>query len=515
MTTTSLFSKFCEYVDKTIFSEENMGGVVAFVVDKNYIERFCENNGTTERELMLAVKGSLWSSYLSPSLLQIKGILAIQLYAASKRANSNGITSVNYRDRLVQVLDWNIDSLQDWMVNNQDRYWRRLYDWCDEQGFIIAKSYPKYGAGRYVQYPTQQAERVFTEEELLYIACYFNDSRLSPGEDISEKSFWKVIDKYRLYRYASSSHARTILYSDEYCKDGYTQIYNYYLRWDGTYKSLSDYKKRTTSARLDDLYIDGDFSNIEIRDEKFNITNRIGVNELTINKLRGLYNFKRDGFILFKRNDIYDNYWEETRFLIGQEEGIAIRFVGSGRNYVSGQPFFRSSNIEIYKVNVDNAKPELYTEEKYYFLEGGLKIARMQYILGAAPLLRVNKSTKFWIDGVVNEAKGDSTLFKLPLEVGHHYIKFPSQPKLELTIIDPIAKEHIWSDKYFKWRINRKDESWESISTDEGVVGLNFSCMHGKTVESINPLSSWASYHVFGKEYPSNNIVIKLLNQTK
>ena len=196
MTTTSLFSKFCEYVDKTIFSEENMGGVVAFVVDKNYIERFCENNGTTERELMLAVKGSLWSSYLSPSLLQIKGILAIQLYAASKRANSNGITSVNYRDRLVQVLDWNIDSLQDWMVNNQDRYWRRLYDWCDEQGFIIAKSYPKYGAGRYVQYPTQQAERVFTEEELLYIACYFNDSRLSPGEDISEKSFWKVIDKY-------------------------------------------------------------------------------------------------------------------------------------------------------------------------------------------------------------------------------------------------------------------------------------------------------------------------------
>jgi hypothetical protein len=51
MATTSLFSKFCEYVDKTTFSEENMGGVVAFVVDKNYIDRFCETNGTTEREL--------------------------------------------------------------------------------------------------------------------------------------------------------------------------------------------------------------------------------------------------------------------------------------------------------------------------------------------------------------------------------------------------------------------------------------------------------------------------------
>lgn len=514
MATTSIFNKFCEYVDKTIFSEENMGGVVAFVVDKTYINRFCAINETTEPELMLAVKGSLWSSYYSPSLLQIKGILAIQLYAASKRANSNGITSVNYRDRLVQVLNWDIDSLQDWMVNNQDRYWKKLYEWCDKQGFIIAKSFPKSGTGRYVQYPTQQAERVFTEEELLYIACSFNDSMLSPGEDIQENSFWKIINKYSLDRYVNGTHARKILYSNDYCKDGYTQIYNYYLRWDGTYKSLTDYKKRTTSARLDDLYIDGDFSHIEVRNEAFEVTNRIDVNDLTIKKLKGLYKFKREGFILFKRNDIYDNYWEETRYLQGKEDGIAIRFIGIGRRYVSGTPFFRTSDIEVYKVSVDNAKPELYEEEKYYFLEGGLKIARMQYILGAAPLLRVNKETKFWVDGVVYESTGDCTLFKLPLEVGHHYIKFPNQPKLELTITGAIVKDHIWSDKYYKWRIDKKDESWESINADEGVVGLNFSCLQGKTMNSDKPLSSWAIYHVFGKKRPSDNIVIKLLNQT-
>ena len=515
MATTSLFNKFCDYVDKTIFSEENMGGVVAFVVDKNYMERFCDIYETTERELMLAVKGSLWTSYLSPSLQQIKGILAIQLYAASKRANSNGITSVNYRDRLVQVLDWDIDLLQDWMVNNQDRYWKKLYDWCDKQGFIIAKSYPKYGAGRYVQYPTQQAERVFTEEELLYLACYFNDSKLSPGEDISEGSFWKVIDKYKLYKYANSPHARNILYSNDYCKDGYTQIYNYYLRWDGTYKSLIDYKKKTASARLDDLYMDGDFSHIEVRNEKFYITSRIDINELTINRLKGIYKFKREGFILFKQNDIYENYWEETRYLQGEQEGIAIRFIGHGRIYVSGSPIFRTSNIEIYKVSVNNAKSELYTEEKYYCLEGGLKVGRMQYVHGAAPLLRVNKETKFWIDGTANEAKGDSSLFRLPLEVGHHYIKFPNQPKLELTIVNPTVQDHIWSDKYFKWRINRKDESWESTNIDKGVVGLNFSSMIGKISEQVSPLSSWANYHVFGKRLPSNNIIINLLKQAE
>ena len=139
----------------------------------------------------------------------------------------------------------------------------------------------------------------------------------------------------------------------------------------------------------------------------------------------------------------------------------------------------------------------------------------MQYVHGAAPLLRVNKETKFWIDGTANEAKGDSSLFRLPLEVGHHYIKFPNQPKLELTIVNPTVQDHIWSDKYFKWRINRKDESWESTNIDKGVVGLNFSSMIGKISEKASPLSSWANYHVFGKRLPSNNIIINLLNQAE
>ena len=516
MATLSIFERFCNHVDQTIFSEENMGSVVAFVVDKTYIDRFCYQENISEFDLMKAVKSSLWTSYYSPSHLQIKGILAIQLYAASKRANSNGITTKNYRDRLVQVLDWDIDMLQDWMSNNQDKYWKGLYEWCDKKGFIIAKSYPKFGAGRYVQYPVQQAERVFTEEELLYLACSFTDSKLQPGEDIDEKSFWRLISKTRLDGYANCSHARTILNSYDYIADGYTQIYNYYLRWDGTYKTLSSSKNRKTSVSSFDIYLDGSLKYIDVRDDNFDQKSRIDINNLSVKEIQKYYTFKREGFILFKKNDIYDNYWEETRYLQDNEDGLAILFRSSmGKRYVYGTPIFRNNQIEIYEVSPSNAYSGIYTESRYYSLEGGLKIARMKFLVGCPPLLRVNKITKFWIDGTLNETNKEETLFTLPLEIGHHYIKFPNQPKIELDIVDARSIDHPWKEKYNKWTIGRQKEVWQSEQTENGIVGLNFPVNKKEKEEKASIPSQWVQFHVFQKTPESNNKVLSLLKNIK
>lgn len=489
-----------------------MGSVVAFVVDQTYIDRFCIQAKVSEFDLMKSVKSSLWTSYYSPKITQVKGILAIQLYAASKRANSNGITTKNYRDRLVQVLDWDIDRLQEWMVNNQDKYWKTLYEWCDHQGFIIAKSYPKFGAGRYVQYPVQQAERVFTEEELLYLACSFNDYNLKPGEDIDEKSFWKIVSKVRLSRYANNYHARNILNSYDYCADGYVQIYNYYLRWDGTFKSLYSAKNSKTSAIKYDLYLDGGYKFFDVRDEDFKRISRIDINNFNIQELQKYYTFKREGFILLKKNDIYDNYWEETRYLQDEELGLAIQFRNlSNKRYIYGNPVFQNSKIEIFEVNPKNASSGLYTETRYYSLEGGLKIARRKYLIGSAPLLLVNKRTKFWIDGVTNETTKDENVFTLPLDLGHHYIKFPNQPKIEFDIVDAKPIEHDWKEKYNKWHIVRDNDIWQSELVDIGIVGLNFSSMLSKKEEVSNVLSEWAKYHVLNKLPKNKNKVLSLI----
>ena len=111
MNTSQLFSIFCKFIDERIFSEDNIGSSVAFVVDKALINEFCRKNNIVERDLMYAVRHNLYS--YSRNISHIKGVLAIQLYAASKRANSGDITVRNYRDRLSQVLlDWDMNDLQ-------------------------------------------------------------------------------------------------------------------------------------------------------------------------------------------------------------------------------------------------------------------------------------------------------------------------------------------------------------------------------------------------------------------
>ena len=95
MSSIQLFSKFCQFIDERIFSEDNIGSSVAFVVDKALINEFCKRNGVDEHELMHAVRYNLYS--YSRNITHIKGILAIQLYAASKRANSGGINYTGKR----------------------------------------------------------------------------------------------------------------------------------------------------------------------------------------------------------------------------------------------------------------------------------------------------------------------------------------------------------------------------------------------------------------------------------
>ena len=121
MTSIQIFSSFCSFIDAQIFSEDNAGTSVSFVVDKAFIMEFCEKNNITENTLMDAVRVKMYSS--SKDIEHIKGVLAIQLYAASKMANSDGITVKNYRDRLSQVLDWDTNDLQRWMEKHQEFYW--------------------------------------------------------------------------------------------------------------------------------------------------------------------------------------------------------------------------------------------------------------------------------------------------------------------------------------------------------------------------------------------------------
>ena len=102
MTPIQLYSSFCDFIDTYIFSEEKVGMTVSFVVDKTLITEFCKKHNVTESILMEAVRGRLYSYH--KDIKHIKGILAIQLYAAGENGafppTRNGcIHSLSMRER--------------------------------------------------------------------------------------------------------------------------------------------------------------------------------------------------------------------------------------------------------------------------------------------------------------------------------------------------------------------------------------------------------------------------------
>ena len=113
------------------------------------------------------------------------------------------------------------------METNQDNFWEAFYSWCRKNDFQIVEYRPSPGPWRYVQYPVQQASRVFTQKDLKTIAYYFVKHNLQPGEDISEHDFWKILWKKSLPNYVyTSHHGRRLVENQDYLPDAYKQVYN-------------------------------------------------------------------------------------------------------------------------------------------------------------------------------------------------------------------------------------------------------------------------------------------------
>ena len=525
----SLFTQFCEYVDETIFPKENGGETVAFIVDQAFIDDFCKKYETSEKLLLREVRLNLFRTQY-PSHLHIKGILAIQLYAATKREDSGGITEKNYRDRLSQVLDWDIQDLQAWMAENQETYWSRLYTWCDQNDLRIAKCRPKTGPGRYVQFPVQQAARAFTQKDLKAIAYHFVQKKLQPNEDISERDFWRIMNRSRLPYYIHTNHGKRLVDVRDYLDDAYTQVYNFFLRWDGDYLDIDRNRSAKVSSEQHFLYLSED-GFLDVRDKDMRLEKHIGWDSLTISSLGSLYTFKRSQWILFRKNNDYEGYWEETRYLEQRveneqtvyDDGMAVVFTGRRSVYsdsindpFSGRiPVYVGKGFRIYRFQYSHSLGHLYTEKRFFELEDGLKIGRMQYLLGGAPILSMSRDSRFWIDGEAPATKAKDGRLNLNfLPAGTHDIKFPGFKKLEFSIVSPEVSAPSWDESYNRWTFSSKDKKWLSARSEDGVVGLDYSTFRFKkrTENGDRVLTRWADLHLTGRRSNDSNIALKILS---
>lgn len=497
-----IFKLFCKYVDDTIF-KENIGSVVSFVVDQSYIDLFCEKYSIKEFELLKEVSRNMMN-YNAP-IEHIKGIVAIQVYAATKRANDALVTSSNYKTRYAELLSWDINDVGWWLREFQDNTWQTLYRWCDQNHYKIVQSTPKSGIPYgYVQYPLQQAERVFTKEELLYVACAFIDNNLYPDDDISFDEFWRIVPWKSLDKYIyTSKHALNLYNTWAFYDDARRQIFNYFLRWNGEYKQFSKIRNIRPESKEDMFaYMNDEYDSIDIRNDKLELVTKFQLSTFSHNTYicnKSVLPTRRKDLILFKRDNFY-NIWQETRFLEGDEEGIAIifsEFTSRWIHFPKSDLIKSTSHIKIFKVSQGRWSCDLYEEPRNYKLEGGLRIGRRMYLLGGAPLFYINTNGLFWIDDKVYSSTGG--YFSLNhLGIGVHQIRVVGYKDIRLEIVDTPLSVPLWNIDNSQWEVDKKDALWKPTKTQDGIVGMNLNNIcQVKYIAGDNmpTLYAWARVH--------------------
>lgn len=516
----NIFTLFCKYVDETIFSDEKKGEVVAFIVDQTYINDFCKVYHTSEPELLQNARRYIYQ--VTHSLLSARGIIALQVYAATKRANSDGITERNYNDRLVDLLFVDLSDLQRWYSNYQDDMWRMFYDWCDSNNFQVSrKCYPFAGLGRYVQYPLQEARRVFTTEALLNFARAFVDNKLTPEDDFSYNTFWELITWRELSGYVDSENARRIYIDREYRNDAKQQIYNFFLRWDGEYR-IANYseKKRKVVSDGNVLYLSQDLECVEIRNATGNLVATYPIVSLKYGMLTNGYNhlaIRNQGVFLFRFDKDYQ-IWEETRFVESGEEGVAMVFPDStplAYGFRNCELLLQCPRVKLYRITEDTAPEFCFTERRTCYMEGGLKVGRNMYLVGGAPFLIRENMEPVRVDKEPIDNSDERTSLNY-LKAGTHVVSIPGRKSIRFELVEPGVENVEWNSKFAQWSINKKNILWQS-SREGTVSGMDLSniCMAKCTNESETSISrQWAECFL-DESMTSDNAAIKTLKNIR
>ena len=518
MATTDTFTQFCKYVDEIIFSEENKGEVVAFIVDQTFINDFCKEYHTKEGDLLISAMRKRYLVARDP--LYAKGMIALQVFAATKRANSGGFSESNYNDRLVDLLFVDYADLENWYKDYQDRMWRTFYDWCDQNDFLVSKKcFPFPGKGRYVQYPLQEALRVFTTEALLNFARAFVDHGLTPEEDVSYKTFWEIITWSALDSYIDSKNARRIYENPSFIDDAKQQLYNFFLRWDGEYR-VANYSVVNAKAPShgNDVYLTQDYEDLEVRNDKGKLIQSFSVEALrykTLTKKEYHIPIRRKGIFIFQWDPVYQ-VWQETLCVEEGNDGVALVFPSEDPKsflFYNCKTVVYRPQLRVYQLTKKTA-PGFYSEKKTCYLEGGLKIGRNQYLVGAAPFLVREKMETVRIDKEMPRSK-DKKINLNYLGDGPHTVSVPGRKPIRFELIKPSLMDPEWSDEFSQWHIQKKDAIWKTESVINGVSGMDFSTIcQSEIVDKDSPSKAWAK--IYGGQNPqSYNIVIRTLTNLR
>lgn len=496
------------FIQEHVFTNEQKGDEIFPLIDDYFIRLFCDYYSITINDFILAIqKVRINNINAYSSIEEILGFIGIQLYAASKMESANGYSAANYRDRIcsIELLNIELVEWQTWVRDNQDAIWRRYYNWCESNGFIIVnKCFPKFGKDRYVQYPKVHANLILNREDLKSIANLFVEEGLSPHEDIQEKDFWKII-KYNHFHSYYSLRAQNILKENRRMAN--KQIYQYYLTWDG--KFMEYYRTKKLKEYNNQLYLH--FSDREIKLEIIENSSRrlkyqVLLSALGKSQIHEYYRFKREDIILFKKY-VYGDYWIETRFLDDcDDEGIAVIGVNVNLKYSEKDVIKRFPQHLLLRVSSENQLfKDFYSSKRPYTLLGGIKLTNSSYLLGFLPLIKLETPVDFWIDGI--RISCNQTIYHLNLGIGRHNIKFKGYKGFDIVIENMPLEIVFWGDSTWNVQNRRNSFIWGQQSAKNGIVGLDFSCS-SLDVNNNLKLKQWCKRIFFGNNINDNKSIV-------
>ncbi len=253
-----LYQQFAKNIKENFFPDIKKGEFVSLIIDKQTISKLLQQPGVSLTDIARSINRNREYATESSDIELILSMVVLQLYAVSLMEDSYNYTVKAYYTHLDQVFGG--ESYQKWLVSNdysqvtnQDKIWKKFYEWCDCNQFVIdtkdkLKPQPREKT-RNTQYPLGLAKYTFNRKDLNDIASSFFRFGLLPDEDIAYNDFWRVID---IYRFSSlNSHITKVwnlLRTDKGNFDiAKSQIYNCFLDWDGSSsyssKDVNQWKK--------------------------------------------------------------------------------------------------------------------------------------------------------------------------------------------------------------------------------------------------------------------------------
>ena len=527
-----IYKKFNKYIYEHFFNSENFGETIILVVDETLIKDFCEKHKTSKKDLKEEIREKFrfyWNSSFSKKkgIPKFLGLIAVQIYEASLMQNEKKFSAREYNPRLEKYLDVSQSQLQILYSNYQDKLWHKLETWADESGFNICIPEIGFGAGRYTQYPLSQT--LLNQEDLKQIPLLFQNAGLKPDENLSFKSFKKLIKDsdniiglpchyYRIKQRLLEQNKEYLLY---------LQLFGYFNeKWDGLYPTeieKTKSKQNQIERNRTNLIINNDLNEHSVINHDFKCLYKCSIERFDfLNSIRKYYNPFYNELFIFIRDAYYDE-WIDCRYLETNHEHIIIckknsRVESFIHNLDSNHVRIELKYYLVFKVRIGEKKSKHFywnsffnAQPKNYAFEGGLKLSRKTWMLDAGPNIIFFEKTDAWING--ERFYFDKNNFEIScnnFEAGTYRLKVKDFAPEKFEI-----KESNYITQTFNqgWKIDLKNAIWDGAQEDYQFAGL--STWFPKLKEKASTQTWIAALTTKSNNQKNSSTVITAINRAK